>query len=71
MNSKTFKLSMLIFIFQMLQKVQNFERTDGTFINKGKVGNWKNHLDEEMIAKFESWEQKWLKDSDLKFVYEL
>lgn len=40
-------------------------------INKGKVGTWKEYLSDEMIQKFEKWEEKWLKDSDLKYEYEV
>ena len=43
----------------------------GSFMNKGKIGNWKEHFNDEMLQKFKEWEQKWLKNSDLKFIYEI
>eukprot|EP00111_Clytia_hemisphaerica_P008104 TCONS_00023633-protein len=43
----------------------------GKFINKGKSGTWKEYLTDEMVQRFEQWEEKWLKDTDLKFVYEV
>ena len=43
----------------------------GKFINKGKSGTWKEYLTDEMVERFEQWERKWLKDTDLKFVYEV
>ena len=41
------------------------------FMRKGEVGDWKNHFTPELEKKFEEWENKWLKDSDLKFQYEI
>lgn len=46
-------------------------KQEGEFMNKGIVGNWKEKLSEEMIQKLKDYEEKWLKDSDLKFVYEI
>ncbi|XP_066922835.1 luciferin sulfotransferase-like [Clytia hemisphaerica] len=43
----------------------------GTFINTGKTGGWKNKLTEETIERFKKWEEKWLKDTGLLFVYEV
>ena len=37
--------------------------------NKGKSGRWKEMFTPEMVQQFEEWEMKWLKDSDLKFIY--
>ncbi|XP_076030747.1 sulfotransferase 1E1-like isoform X2 [Oratosquilla oratoria] len=49
-----------------------FARKDGgSFMRKGKVGDWKNHMDEDMVAEFEKWEAEKLTGSDLRFVYEL
>ncbi|KAK4329462.1 hypothetical protein Pmani_000219 [Petrolisthes manimaculis] len=42
----------------------------GNFLRKGEVGNWKSHLNEEQVLMFEEWEQKHLKNTDLKFIYE-
>uniref|UniRef100_A0A0P4WJ54 Sulfotransferase domain-containing protein n=1 Tax=Scylla olivacea TaxID=85551 RepID=A0A0P4WJ54_SCYOL len=41
----------------------------GTFLRKGKIGDWQRHLSSSQVAAFEEWENKHLKDSDLKFTY--
>eukprot|EP00094_Tigriopus_californicus_P011304 TCALIF_10911-PA protein Name:"Similar to SULT1E1 Estrogen sulfotransferase (Homo sapiens)" AED:0.09 eAED:0.09 QI:179/0.5/0.6/1/1/1/5/82/273 len=41
------------------------------FMRKGQTGNWRLHFTPELEEKFIDWEQKWLKDSDFKFVYDL
>ena len=41
------------------------------FMRKGQVGDWKNHFTPALQQKFEEWERKWLKDSDLEFQYKL
>lgn len=41
------------------------------FINTGKVGDWKNHFSPEMNKKLDSWIEKNLAGTDLKFVTEL
>ena len=51
--------------------MENRETGGRRFMNKGKVGNWKEHLTPEMISRFEKWEQKWLYGSDFKFEYEI
>ena len=38
--------------------------------NKGQVGSWKALFTPEMTKQMEEWEAKWLKDTDLKFIYE-
>ena len=43
----------------------------GQYLNKGKVGQWKEQFNEELIQKFERFEKEGLKGTDLKFVYEL
>ena len=43
----------------------------GSFIRKGKTGDWKNHFTPEMTAKFEKWMAEKLKGTDLTFVDEL
>jgi len=63
----------------MVNKDESFEERKkamnngyaGKFINKGKSGTWKEYLTDEMVQRFEQWEEKWLKDTDLKFVYEV
>ena len=57
--------------FQLSNKIldQNTERTG--FMRKGQTGNWRKHLTPEMVAKFEAWEEKWLKDTDFKPVFDI
>ncbi|XP_066927159.1 luciferin sulfotransferase-like [Clytia hemisphaerica] len=38
--------------------------------HKGRVGSWKDVFTPEMIQQFEEWENKHLKNTDLKFIYE-
>jgi len=40
------------------------------FMRQGKAGNWKSHLSDEQVKRFQEWERKWLEGSDLKFSYE-
>ena len=40
-------------------------------IHKGKTGTWKDLMTPEMIERFEEWETKSLKGSDLKITYEI
>jgi len=39
-------------------------------MRQGKVGTWRQEMSAGMIKRFELWEQKWLKDSDLSFKYD-
>ncbi|XP_066930170.1 luciferin sulfotransferase-like isoform X1 [Clytia hemisphaerica] len=41
-----------------------------TMFNKGKAGSWKALFTPDMTKQMEEWESKWLKDYDLKFIYE-
>ena len=40
------------------------------FMRKGKIGDWKNHFDQETVEKFSKWEAKWLQGTDFQFRYE-
>lgn len=44
---------------------------EGTFIRKGQVGDWKNNFSPELSAKFDTWLEKQLLGTDLKFVTSL
>lgn len=44
------------------------ERT--AFMRQGKAGTWRASFTPEMTARFEEWENRWLKDSDFKFTYD-
>ena len=46
-------------------------KDSGSFIRKGKTGDWKNHFTPEMTAKFDKWMAEKMKGTDLKFVQEL
>lgn len=37
------------------------------FIRKGRVGDWKNHMSDEMSEKFDKWTEENLKDTGLIF----
>lgn len=41
------------------------------FIRKGKVGDWKNYMTDEMSYKFDQWVEESLMGSGLTFDYEL
>ena len=60
----------LFFCFQMVKEKLN-SSNEGSMINKGKTGTWKEMMSDELVKRFEAWEAKWLKDTDLKFVYEV
>ena len=41
------------------------------FMRKGQVGDWVNHFTPELEKRFDEWEKRSLKGSDLKFQYQL
>ena len=55
---------------QQLEK-KGKDRVDGTFMRKGKAGDWKAHFTPELERRFKEWEDRWLRGSDLKFDYGL
>ncbi|KAF0288786.1 Sulfotransferase family cytosolic 1B member 1 [Amphibalanus amphitrite] len=46
-------------------------KDQGSFIRKGKTGDWKNHFTPEMTEKFDKWMAQKMKGTDLKYVEEL
>lgn len=40
---------------------------DGTFIRKGKVGDWKNYMSQELSARFDQFTEENLKGTSLTF----
>ncbi|GAB6033126.1 hypothetical protein CHUAL_012736 [Chamberlinius hualienensis] len=53
-------------------QLKNFAaKSDFGFMRKGKVGDWKNHFDEETNKKFDNWLAESLANSDLAFDYEI
>jgi hypothetical protein len=57
--------------FQTMVSILKVDIGKQTFMRQGQAGNWKKHLTPQMVARFERWEDRWLSDSDLKFVYEV
>lgn len=49
-------------------KEKNFDENnpDVKFIRKGKIGDWKNYMSEDLSKKFDNWMQKHLENTDLK-----
>jgi len=54
----------LVPILAMMEKQPS---KDETFIRKGKVGDWKNYMSEELSAKFDKFTEENLKGTDLAF----
>ena len=55
-----------------MEKGTEAMRNDGgSFIRKGKAGDWKNHFTPEMTAKFDKWMAEKMKGTDLKFIQDL
>jgi len=46
-----------------LQKI--LPQRDSKFIRKGKIGDWKNHMTDEMSARFDAWSEENLRGSGL------
>lgn len=55
-------------ILAMMEKPpQNDKNPDETFIRKGKVGDWKNYMSEELSKKFDEFTEENLKGTNLVF----
>ena len=58
---------------ELIREVQNEQfgvgSIKGEFISKGEVGSWREVFSEELVAKFQKWEEKELKGTDLNFVF--
>lgn len=55
-------------ILAMMDKPpQKENNSDETFIRKGKVGDWKNYMSEELSAKFDKFTEDNLKGTNLAF----
>lgn len=50
------------------EKCENKNETD-KFIRKGKIGDWKNHMNEELTRKFDLWAENNFKNTGLEFDY--
>ena len=40
-------------------------------LNKGQSGRWREFIKGDLLKRFEDWEQSWLKDTELKFEYDV
>lgn len=52
-------------------KLKVKDEGDTKFMRKGQAGDWKNHFNADVIARFEAWEKNGLKDTGLEFCYEV
>ena len=57
-------------INQQLEK-KGMNVVEGTFMRKGKAGNWKDHFTPKLEERFKEWEAKSLMGSSLKFEYDV
>lgn len=48
-----------------VNKKYNLIEEDGTFMRCGKVGEWKEFMNQELINRFEKWENENLKNTGL------
>ena len=53
-----------------MEKKGQKKTMNGTFMRKGKTGNWREHFTPELENRFKEWETKWLRGSGLKFEYD-
>ncbi|XP_063706115.1 luciferin sulfotransferase-like [Culicoides brevitarsis] len=53
-----------------LEPVIGSEDLPVKFIRKGQIGDWKNYMDEEMSARFDTWIEEKFRGSGLEFEYE-
>jgi len=67
-NKEEYKM----FCDKLLKQYYGVDRnsTELSFVNKGKIGNWKQYIGGALLDRFETWESKRLKGSDLSFTFE-
>lgn len=63
---------MNLFLFSQVVMAQKYgeermKEADAKFIRKGQVGDYKNYMTEEMIAKFDAWTEENLAGTGLSF----
>ncbi len=57
-------------LVQECNKVYNNDAAPTAFMRSGRVGDWRRHLSQDQVRRFEAWEEKGLAGTDLKFTYE-
>ncbi len=57
------------FTFQITNDTYKVNAESTAFMRKGRAGDWRSHLSEDQVRRFEAWEKKSLEGSDLKFNY--
>ena len=52
------------------QRFGNIEEP-GQFMRKGETGDWRNYLSQGQLERMEEWEERGLRGTDLRFVYDI
>lgn len=69
-NSSVNKKEFVDMCKDILTNTFQVEVPKGNFMRKGQVGNWKEHIQGDILTKFKEWENNGLQKTDFKFVYE-
>ncbi|XP_047035973.1 luciferin sulfotransferase [Helicoverpa zea] len=66
-NMKTNRAVNLEAILEKSFGVSYLESTDLRFIRKGEIGDWKNHMSDDLSRRFDEWAEQHLKGTELSF----
>lgn len=55
------------FNFERVVGAENYRKYGVRFVRKGIIGDWKNHMSEEMVAKFDKWIEESTRGTGLEF----
>ena len=44
---------------------------DGSMLNKGLTGRWREFINGDLLTRFEEWERSWLEGTGLQFTYDI